>query len=67
MFNRLNRNVAFVMCLGGVTLLAFGCADTDDATVPYDPPGGGAELAALGDFVWHRTHPVHVGWIRPSG
>jgi len=32
MFNRLNRNVAFAMCLGGVTLFAVGCAD-DEATV----------------------------------
>lgn len=33
MFNRLNRNFAFAVCLGGAAFLVVGCADTDDASV----------------------------------
>lgn len=32
MLNRLNRSVAFALCLGGAALIAVGCADTDDTT-----------------------------------
>jgi ankyrin repeat protein len=51
MFNRLNRNVSFALCLGGMALIAVGCADTDDARVAATASSEARASAQQGDEV----------------